>query len=177
MLNRIAAPVKCRARQWHSAFGRIAPMGGEPRLSRRFDPLDRDRDFAAENFHTISTDTHIDHLVILPVVLLRGANKNAAGTVHFEALLDQNPLVTPGNTVRHRPRGTASGGGTCGRIFSAVKKHAGVEARLGIDGFAANKIKKPSATAFEILKSAFEIETKVLRRLQRTQRGDGIRNA
>ena len=27
------------------------------------------------------------------VILLRGANKNAAGTVHFEALLDQDVII------------------------------------------------------------------------------------
>jgi len=32
-------------------------------------------------------------MVILPVIELGGANENASGTVHFEALLDQNPLL------------------------------------------------------------------------------------
>jgi len=66
--------------------GKIVPSASEPRLAQRFDPLDGERDFTAENFHTISTDTHIDHLVILPIILLRDANKNATGTVHFDAL-------------------------------------------------------------------------------------------
>jgi len=44
-----------------------------------FDALDRDRDFSAENFYTISTDTHIDDMVILSLVRLCGANKNVAG--------------------------------------------------------------------------------------------------
>jgi hypothetical protein len=43
------------------------------------------RHLAAQNFHTISTDTHIDHLVIP----LRGAHKNAARAVHFESLFDR----------------------------------------------------------------------------------------
>ena len=68
------------------------PWGCKPRLSLCFDPLNGERDFTAKNLHTISTDTHIGDMVILPVVLpiiqLCGANKNAAGTVHFEALLD-----------------------------------------------------------------------------------------
>jgi hypothetical protein len=73
------------------------PSDWEPRLERRFAPLDGNRNFAAENFHTISTDTHIDNMVITPIVLPviapGGANKNAAGAVRLQNLLDQNPLV------------------------------------------------------------------------------------
>ena len=69
------------------------------------------------------------------------AEKYAAGTVHFEALLDQDLLIAGRNGVRDHPGGAASGGGPGGRIFSVVKEHAGVEAGFGIDGFAANKIK------------------------------------
>ena len=40
-------------------------------------------------------------MVILPILLLGGANKYAAGTVHFEALLEQNPLTAePGSGGR-----------------------------------------------------------------------------
>jgi len=68
--------------------GRIVPSASEPRLSRCFDALDRDRNFTAENFHTISTDPHIGNMVIPPVIELDGANKKAAGTVHFEFASD-----------------------------------------------------------------------------------------
>src|SRR5208282_2057380 len=140
-------------------------------------PLDGERDFTTENFYTISTDTHIDHLVILPIVLLCGANKNAAGTMHFEPLLDQDLLIARSNAVRNHPGGAASGGRSSGRIFSVVKNHAGVEAGFGIDGFAANKIEESPSAAREIFGSAVEIEAEVLQRLQRTQRGDGERHA
>jgi hypothetical protein len=94
------------------------PSASEPRLSRCFDALDRDHDFPAENFHTISTDTHIGNMVILPVIELGGANENATGTVHSQPLLDQNLLIAGSNGVRHHPSGAASGSGTGGRIFS-----------------------------------------------------------
>src|SRR5258706_3149730 len=45
--------------------------------------------FAAENFYTISTDTHIDYVVIF----LCGAHKNATRTVHFESLFDHYLLI------------------------------------------------------------------------------------
>ena len=70
-----------------------------------FQDLFGERDFAAENFYTISTDTHIDYLVIS----LRGAHKNATGTVHFEALLDQDALLAGGHAVGDHPRGATSG--------------------------------------------------------------------
>jgi hypothetical protein len=66
-------------------LGRIVPSASEPRLSQGFDPLERELNFTAKYFYTISTDTHIDHMVILPIRLPRGANKNATATVHFEA--------------------------------------------------------------------------------------------
>lgn len=111
MLNRIAALGKCRARQWRLRVGQNCGMRRAPRLSQRFTLLDRDRDLAAENFYTISTDAHIDNIVmpdvmsdgILALQVSRGANKNAAGTVHFEALLDQDLFVARSNAVRHRP--------------------------------------------------------------------------
>ena len=83
---------KVRARQWH--FGALARSchRSESRNCRSvFDLLDRERDFAAENFYTISTDTHIDHLVILLIILFGGANKNAAGTVHLRAPARSKP--------------------------------------------------------------------------------------
>ena len=153
------------------------PLASEPRLARCFDALDRNRDFTAENFHTISTDTHIDDMVILPIIQPGGANENATGTVHFQALLDQNLLLAGSNAVRDHPRGTASGGGSGGGIVSVVKNHASVEAGLGIDGFAANKVKEFSATRREIFGGAVEIEAQLLQRRQRAQRDNGKRNA
>jgi hypothetical protein len=119
---------------------------------------------AAENFYTISTDTHIDDMVILPLVRLCGANKNAAGTVHFETLLDQDLLVAGGNAVRDHPGGAASRGGTGGGVVTVVENHAGVETGFGIDSFAANKVKKLSAAARQIFGGTFEIEAEFLQR-------------
>ena len=158
-------------------FGKIVPMGGEPRLSQCFDALDRDRDFSAENFYTISTDTHIDDMVILPLVRLCGANKNVAGTVHLKTLLDQDLLVAGGNSVRNHPGRAASRGGTGGRIVSVVKDHAGVETGFPIDSFAANKVQELSTAAREIFGGTVEIEPEFLRRFQRTQGNDGKRHA
>ena len=75
------------------------PSASEPRLARHFDALDRNRYFTAENFHTISTDTHIGDMVIVPIFRLGGANKNATGTVHFQSLLNQNLLLAGRNPV------------------------------------------------------------------------------
>ena len=92
------------------------PSLSEPRQARRSAPLERERDFAAENFYTISTDTHIDDLVITGLRRLGGAHKYAARTVHFEALLDQNRLVAGRDAVAHHPGGAASGRRAGGRI-------------------------------------------------------------
>src|SRR5271165_6833800 len=137
MLNRIVARVKCRARQWHSSVRQVRAMLLKAVTGVRFDALDRDRDFPSENFYTISTDTHIDDLVILPIILLRGANKNTTGTVHFESLLDQNLLLAGRDTVRHHPGGAASGGRTGSRIVAAVKNHPRVQTGFRIDRLAA----------------------------------------
>jgi hypothetical protein len=149
--------------------GKIVPSIREPRLSCYFALRDRECNFAAKNFYTISTDTHIDDMVITLVVvsiaLARRAHKNVAGTVHFEALLDQNLLIASSDAVRDHPRGTTSGGGPCCRIVSVVKNHTGVKAGFGIDSFAANKVKEFPAAAREIFRSAIDIEAKDLQRL------------
>jgi hypothetical protein len=87
-----------------------------------FSLLVREREFSAKNFHTISTDTHIDHLVIL----LRGAHKNATWTVHFETLFDHHVFVARSDTMRHHPGGTTTRSGSSRRIFAVVKQHAGM---------------------------------------------------
>jgi hypothetical protein len=143
-------------------FGKIVPSGRKPRQSQCFDALDGERDFTAKNFYTISTDTHIGDMVILPILLLGGANKYAAGAVHFEALLDQNLLIAGSKGVRHHPGRAASGGGPGRRIVSVVKNHTGVEAGFRIDSFAANKVKELSAATREIFGGAGEIEAEVL---------------
>src|SRR5882724_10844316 len=92
--------------------------------------------FAAENFYTISTDTHIDYLVIF----LRGAHKNATRTVHFESLFDHYVLIAGGDAARNHP-GSATSGCRAGRgVLAVVKKHAGVQPGLGIDGLAGDKV-------------------------------------
>src|SRR5580658_9471780 len=158
MLNRFRAPVKCRARQWHSRArqGRAIMLRTSP--VKGFGLLGGECDFTAENFHTISTDTHIDHLVILLVDALGGANKNPARAVHFEPLLDQNPLLAGCNAVRHHPGGAASGGGTGRGIVPVVKNHASMEPSFGIDGFAANEIKEFSAARCKVFGGAHEIK-------------------
>ena len=47
--------------------------------------------FAAENFYTISTDAHIDYLVIF----LRRAHKYAARAMNFQSLFDHYALIEP----------------------------------------------------------------------------------
>ena len=157
------------------------PSAWEPRLERCIASLDGNRNFAAENFHTISTDTHIDNMVItptvLPVIVPGRANKNAAGSVHFETLLDQNLLVAGSNSVRNHPGGAASRRRTGRRIVSVVKDHAGVKTGLRIDSFAANKVQKLSPAAREIFGGTVEIEAEFPRRFQRTQGNDGERHA
>src|SRR5260370_17653339 len=120
MLSRMAAPVKCRARQWHSSGWEDRAIRLRAATVAHFAALDGERDFSAENLHTISTDTHIDDFVIT----LCGANKNAAGTVHFQALLDQNPLLAANHAVRHHPGAAASAARPAGRIASVVTAHA-----------------------------------------------------
>src|SRR5260370_32584907 len=132
MLNTIAAAVKCRDRQWPSGGWEDRAIRLRAATVAHFAALDGERDFSAENLHTISTDTHIDNFV----TALCGANKNVAGTVHFQSLLDQNPLIAGSYGVRHHPGGAASGGGPGGWIVSVVKDHSGVEAGLRGGGFA-----------------------------------------
>src|SRR5580700_2526665 len=136
-------------------------MGPRAALGESFDGLDWNRDLSPENFYTISTDAHIDDLVIL----LLCADKNAAGTAHLEALFDQNLLVAGGYAMGHHPGGAASGGGAGGGIVSVIKRHAGMQSGLGIDGFPAHKVKELSTAAGEIFGGAVEIEAKFLDRL------------
>jgi hypothetical protein len=94
------------------------------------------------------------------VILLAGANKNATGTVHLKALLDQNLLLARRHTMGNHPGRAASGRGTGGGIVAAVKDHAGVKASLGIYGLSANEVKEFSAARREIFGGPAEIEAK-----------------
>ena len=101
--------------------------------------------FTAKNFHTISTDTHIDNMVIVQIIYLRGAHKNAAGTVHLETLLDHYLLVAlwqrrepPSRRHNIRQRSPLQDRRRC-------RNHARVQTSFWIDGLAANKVNKLSA--------------------------------
>jgi len=132
-----------------------------------------EREFGAKDFHTISTDTHIGDLVIT----FGGADENAAGTLHFEALLDQDLLIAGGNCVRGHPGRTATGGGSGGGIFSVVEKHARMQPGFGVDGLAGNEVKEPSSAAVQVFSGTILIEMKRLECVQRAQRGDGEWNS
>ena len=130
---------------------------------------DVEREFGAKDFHTISTDTHIGDLVITP----GGANENAAGTVHFEALLDQGLFIAGGDAVRDHPGGTAAGGRSGGGIFYVVEQHARMQAGFGVDGLAGNKVEELSSAAGQVFGGTILIDVERLKRLKRAQRGDG----
>ena len=84
-------------------LGNIVLCGEQAHLSQRCAPLHLKCHFTVKNFYTISTDTHIDNLVIPPTTVPGGAHKNTAGTVRFEALLNQDLLVASGNAVGNHP--------------------------------------------------------------------------
>src|ERR1017187_6030173 len=100
--------------------------------------LDRQSNFTAENFYTISTDTHIDHLVIVLEILLCRTHENAARTVHLEPLFDFHLLIARGHPVCDHPGRTASRRRTRRRILSVVENHARMQPRVGVDGFGTN---------------------------------------
>jgi len=128
-------------------------MRRAPRLSQRFTLLDRDRDLAAENFYTISTDAHIDNIVmpdvmsdgILALQVSRGANKNAAGTVHFETLPIRTRSSLAAHAMGNHPGSAASRRRPGRRIRLRYKKSCAREVAFGIDGLAANEVKELSA--------------------------------
>jgi hypothetical protein len=70
--------------------------GASPHFFRVNDNKTSEENFPAENFDSISTDTHIDNSVTLE----RRAYENAARTVHFDALLNEHTLLWPGDCVR-----------------------------------------------------------------------------
>ena len=130
--------------------------------------LDRKCDFAAEYFDTISTDTHIDHMVIMLAAVPRGAYKNVAGPVHFQSLLDQNLFIAGGDTMRDHPCGATSRRRSRSRIVPIVKNHARMQAGFRIHRLSANEVKEFPAGAPEILSGAIEIESEPSDRIERT---------
>jgi hypothetical protein len=64
-----------------------------------FSPVHLKEKFSAQNFNNISTDAYINHSVIVS----RGTNKNSAGPLHLDALLDQDPFVGPRNSMLNHP--------------------------------------------------------------------------
>lgn len=60
--------------------------------------------FSAKDLDNISTDTHINHSVILA----RSANKNSARAFHLESLFDQYALLRLGHPMSDHPRRGAS---------------------------------------------------------------------
>ena len=146
--------------------GKIVLSVSEPQLSLCFDRLDCERDLAAKNFYTISTDTHIDHIVILTIFFSAGAHKNAAGTVHFETLLDHHLLLALSNAMRDHPGGAAPRRRSGRRIVAVIKNHAGVDPGFRVDRFAADKVKKLPAGTDEIFARGIEIKAEFLNCLQ-----------
>src|ERR1039457_3960073 len=132
--------------------------------------LDRQSNFTAENFYTISTDTHIDHLVIVLALPLCRTHENAAWTVHFEPLFDLHLLIAGGHTVRDHPGRAAARRRTRRRILSVIKNHARMQPRVGVDGFAADKIQKFSSAARQVFCRARHIDPETLQRLERSHR-------
>ncbi len=61
--------------------GGIFPADSRTKMSESY--------FSAEYLHNISTDTHINHSVILA----RRADKNPAGAFHLDSLFDKDALV------------------------------------------------------------------------------------
>src|SRR5437660_9534585 len=53
-----------------------------------------------------------------------GANKNPAGTLHLDALFDQNTFVRLGHSMLHHPRCGTAGSRTGCRIFAIIEEHA-----------------------------------------------------
>ena len=97
-----------------------------------------EKKFTAKDFHSISSHANINHSVILA----RSTDKNAAGSQHLDSLLDEHTFIRLGHAVGHHPCGGTTGGGACGRVFSVVKQHAGVQAGREIDRLPGYEIEK-----------------------------------
>ena len=132
--------------------------------------LERKCDFTAEYFDTISTDTHIDHMVIMLVAMPGGAYKNAAGPVHFESLFDQNLFIAGGNAMRHHPCRATSRRRPRSRIVAIVKNHARMQVGFRIHRLPTNEVKEFAAGAAQILSRTIEIESQPSDRFERTHR-------
>jgi len=99
-----------------------------------------EEEFSAQNFNNISTDPYINHSVIVS----RGTNKNPAGPLHLDALLDHDTLIGPRNSMLNHPPGAATRCRASGRILSIVEKHARVNSRRRVNSLASNAEKKSS---------------------------------
>src|SRR6185437_4237119 len=131
-----------------------------------------EKKFPAQNFNNISTDPYINHSVIAA----RGTNKNSAGALHLDALLDHDSLVRPRNSMLDHPCGAATGCRTGRGIFAVIEKHASMNARRGVNSLPRDTEKKFPASALEILRGALLVDLQAARRLQRTQWNHGERS-
>ena len=100
-----------------------------------------EKNFSAHHLHGISTDPHVNHSII-PA---RSTNENPAGSLHFDTLLDEHPLLRLGHAVGHHPCRGAARRRAGSRILAVVKHHACMQARSRIHGLTRNKIEKLTA--------------------------------
>src|SRR5690349_5385673 len=111
-----------------------------------FSPVHLKEKFSAQNFNNISTDAYINHSVIVS----RGTNKNPAGTLHLDALLDQHPFVALRHAMTDHPSRCAAGSRASGGILAVVELHAGMQPGRRINRLACDAIEEFSAGLTEI---------------------------
>jgi len=117
-----------------------------------------EKNFAPYYFDGAASDANVNY----PVIVLRCADENAARSLHFDALFDENALVGVSYAVRDHPGSGAPGGRAGCRILSVVEKHARVQTGRRIDGLSSDEVEELASAALQILASALEINTQLL---------------
>ena len=85
MLKGNRAAVKCRGCQWNFPAIDFFPLSAGQCLLL-FARCKLEENFAADNFDCVASNADVNY----PVIVLRCADKNAAGPLHLDALFDEH---------------------------------------------------------------------------------------
>src|SRR5579864_6384945 len=117
-----------------------------------------EKNFAAQNFDGGASNADVNY----PVILLRRADKNAAGPLHLDALFDEHALVGSGDTMGDHPcRRATCGGPSCG-ILAVVEEHTGMQTGCGIDGSTGDEVEKLSTRFLQIFCGPLNVDANLL---------------
>src|SRR6266480_7572788 len=100
---------------------------------------------SAQNFHGIAAYADVGDARALP----RCSDIHLTRTTALDALANQHLFITLCDSVLDHPTGSAAGRRSCGRVFTAVKKHSSSSFKPVFASFGTQEVEKVSASILQ----------------------------